>query len=365
LAEPNLSEKVDFLRKAESYGGLAEPPVAIETHMSCVFLAGDKVFKLKKPVRFPYLDFSTLARREAACRAELRLNRRLAPSVYLEVVPLCSGAQGLSIGGEGKTVDWLVVMRRLDLDWMLDHAIRRNQVSGLAIERVTNMLARFYRSAGRLPLSPASHLRDWERNVEANRKLLLHHDFGLPMGPIRRIDCIQRRFLAERQDLLADRVRDKRIIDGHGDLRPEHIWLGEPPQIIDRLEFNPGLRAVDPFDEIAFLGIECERLGAPFVGPRIKEGLARALHDRIPDELFSFYRCYRASLRTRLTIAHLLEPAPRTPEKWPWLARDYLTMAEREAVRLERLLRKRGDRPARGPRAAGGWSRQTARPKRG
>ena len=116
-----LDAKVDFLSRPErlrSYAGATS--LRRETHMSWVFLAGDRVYKLKKPVRFPYLDFSTLERREAACRAELRLNRRLAPDIYLDVVPLTETGGRLSIGGDGTPVDWLVMMKRLDERFMLD-----------------------------------------------------------------------------------------------------------------------------------------------------------------------------------------------------------------------------------------------------
>src|SRR5499427_9676333 len=110
----SLDEKVAFLSRTTSY----RPPVRRvgrrETHMSWVFLAGEEVYKLKKPLRFPYLDFSTLARREAACRAELTLNRRLAPNVYKAVVPIRWSSRGLTISGPGDIADWLVVMQRLD-----------------------------------------------------------------------------------------------------------------------------------------------------------------------------------------------------------------------------------------------------------
>ena len=118
-------------------------------------------------------------------------------------------------------------------------------------------------------------------------------------------------------------MREAAFVDGHGDLRPEHIWLGDPVRIIDCLEFNAQLRACDPFDEIAFLSLECERLGAAWAGEHIRRRM-RALRDGPPEELFFFYRCHRATLRARLAIAHLLEPDPRTPEKWPRLARPYL-----------------------------------------
>ena len=100
-------------------------------------------------------------------------------------------------------------------------------------------------------------------------------------------------------------MRRRRIVDGHGDLRPEHIWLDHQVRIIDCLEFNPRLRAVDPFDEIAFLDLECERLGAAWAGRYIRARVERGLREDLPLELYHFYRSYRATLRARLAIAHL------------------------------------------------------------
>jgi aminoglycoside phosphotransferase family enzyme len=133
-------------------------------------------------------------------------------------------------------------------------------------------------------------------------------------------------------------------VDGHGDLRPEHIWLDHEVRIIDCLEFNPRLRAVDPLDEVAFLALECERLGAPWAGRYIRKGIERGLHEASPTGLFHFYRAYRATLRARLAIAHLLEPQPRTPEKWPRVARTYLDIAARDAAKIEAALRTRAGR---------------------
>jgi aminoglycoside phosphotransferase family enzyme len=345
---PTLAEKVEFLRKPQSHGKGVTDVTAIETHMSWVFLVKDTVFKLKKPVKFPYLDYSTLNRREAACRAEQTLNRRLAPTIYLSVAPLRLSPRGLSIDADGDTVDWLVVMRRLDETLLLDRAIATRSVSQAQVDRVAERLVTFYRTTQRPFVSPALHLREWQRNVALNHSQLLNAQYGLPTGLVWRIDRAQRRFLASCGELLAGRVKARRIVYGHGDLRPEHVWLGEPLQVIDCLEFSARLRAVDPFDEIAYLGLECERLGLPWIGARIMRQLARGLHDDVPDSLFRFYRCYRATLRARLTIAHLLEPHVRTPEKWPALARTYLQIAEAEAALLERALKTRADRPLRG-----------------
>jgi uncharacterized protein len=342
--EPTLANKVEFLSRPEAYSHAADELIRKETHMSWVFLIGDRVYKLKKPVRFPYLDFSTLARREAACRAEFSLNRRLAPDVYIAVIPLIASPQGLSLGGEGHVVDWLVVMRRLDDRWALEQIVRESHLEASQLDRLITALVRFYRQARPALLSPGAHLAAWSRNLTLNSRVLLDPNFDLPSGLIRRIERIQRRFLTERRRILLARVRCRRIVDGHGDLRPEHIWLDHQVRIIDCLEFNPSLRAVDPLDEIAFLTLECERLGAAWAGQYIRKGIERGLREGSPPELFHFYRSYRATLRARLAIAHLLEAQPRTPEKWPRLALTYLSIAARDAAKLEALLRRQGDR---------------------
>lgn len=343
-AQSSLSEKVEFLRRPEAYPHALVAVDCRETHMSWVFLAGDRVYKLKKPVRFPYLDFSSLARREAACRAELRLNRRLAPDIYLDVVPLVRSPSGLSIGGGGETIDWLVLMRRLDERSMLDRVITEGRLETWHLDRLIAVLTQFYRRAPPVFLSPSVRLAEWKQSLAYNRRVLLDRRLGMPAGLVQCVDQIQRRYLARRADVLAARTRRRKIVDGHGDLRPEHIWLGDPVRIIDCLEFNKRLRTVDPFDEIAFLGLECERLGAAWAGEYIERRMRGALRDGPIEELTTFYRCHRATLRARLAIAHLLEPSPRTPEKWPRLARHYLDLAESDAVKLERLLRTPGGR---------------------
>lgn len=339
-AGPTLEAKVSFLSRPDSYRPVAAEVIPRETHMSWVFLVDDRVYKLKKPVRFPYLDFSTLARREAACRAEFRLNRALAPDIYLDVVPLTETSARLSIGDGGTVVDWLVLMKRLDEREILDHAIEEQRLNISKLDRLVAVLARFYHAAEPVFLSPAIYLADWKRALTYNRRVLLDPRLGLSAGLVRRVDRAQRLFLEKRGHLIGARLRRRRIVEGHGDLRPEHIWLGNEVRIIDCLEFNRRLRVVDPFDEVAFLSLECERLGAGWAGAYIERRLKKMLRDGPVEELFTFYRCHRATLRARLAIAHLLEENPRTPEKWPRLAAAYLKLAERSARKLEVFLRR-------------------------
>ncbi|QEL27240.1 hypothetical protein FQV39_31855 (plasmid) [Bosea sp. F3-2] len=335
-----VEDKVAFLSDPQHFPGKVRSVEARETHMSWVFLTEDLVYKLKKPVRFAYLDFSTLERRAAACRAEYELNRRLAPNVYLAVAPLTASPEGLAVDGDGAVVDWLVVMRRLALERSLEAALLTRRLQPVQVERIASTLWEFYRHARHVLVQPARHLLDWRRAIGANRSVLCDPRLRLPAGRIGWIVTLQQRFLSERAETLAARLRAGRIVDAHGDLRPEHVWLTDPVTIIDCLEFDPRLRALDPLDEVAFLHLECERLGARWAGERIRRHLAAALGEDRASGLFLFYRSHRAMLRARLSIAHLLDPMPRMPEKWPRQARHYLRLAAQDAMQLEQLLRR-------------------------
>jgi aminoglycoside phosphotransferase family enzyme len=188
---------------------------------------------------------------------------------------------------------------------------------------------------------PASYLLSLRRAAAVDRRILLHPSFALNRGTIERISRIQRRFLQQRRKVLTERIHRRFIVDAHGDLRPEHIWLSAPYPIIDCLEFNASLRALDALDELAFLHLECERLGGLPAAEQIRRRLAHALDDDAASGLFLFYRSHRAMLRARLSIAHLFDANPRTPEKWPRLARVYLGLAAADAARLERILGSR------------------------
>jgi uncharacterized protein len=334
----SLGGKVSFLSRPDSYVPEPEKVTARETHMSWVFMAGDRVYKLKKPVRFSYLDFSTLERRADACVAEVSLNRKLAPDVYLGVAPLTTTPTGYAIGGGGRIVDWLVVMRRLDESQTLEKLLNAHAVSRSAIERLAANLRRFYSHAFRVTINTEGYLLLLRRAAAVDRQILLNPTFDLNRGNIERISRVQNRFLQRRRKVIVERVHHRFILEAHGDLRPEHIWLNASFPIIDCLEFNARLRTLDALDELAFLHLECERLGGRWVGDALRQRLATFLDDDPTTGLFLFYRINRAMLRARLSIAHLIDPHPRTPEKWPHLAHVYLALARSDARQLEQLL---------------------------
>jgi len=204
---------------------------------------------------------------------------------------------------------------------------------------LADLLTRFYSHASRIMISPEGYMASLQKAVLADRRGLLDPAFDLPRGIIERIVNVQCRFLRQRTEMFAERVHRRFVLDGHGDLRPEHIWLSKPFPIIDCLEFNARLRASDALDEVAFLHLECARLGARWVGERLRRHVAVQLDDDPSRGLFLFYRIGRAMLRARLSIAHLADSHPRAPEKWPRQARTYLALAMADAAQLERQLR--------------------------
>jgi aminoglycoside phosphotransferase family enzyme len=323
-----LARKVLFLAQPQTY---AEPTLrvdTVETHMSWVFLTDRHAWKLKKPVRQSYLDFSTEAARRHYCAEELRLNRRLARDVYLETVPLTVDADGrLRLGPHGIVVDWLVKMRRLPAERMLDRMIRSGAVHADDVRRVVGTLCRFYREATPAPLDEPEYRERFATGIASNRLELGAREFALPIDAIEPVCARQRAFLDRAAALFDGRVRGGHIVEAHGDLRPEHICLEQPPQIIDCLEFSLDFRILDTADELAFLALECERLGAAWMRQSIVETYAEMSGDAPPDALVHFYQSFRACVRAKIAIWHLKEPALTDPSKWTTQARDYLRLA--------------------------------------
>jgi len=297
--------------------------------MSWVFLTDSYAYKLKKPVRYDFLDFSSIEARLYDSAEEIRLNARLAPHIYLGILPLTRDAAGsLKIDGEGETVDWLVKMRRLPIDHILDHAIKQGTVETTDVKRAAVVLAKFYQAAPPAELSESEYGEKLEKNVSDNLRELSDPRYRLPVAVVRKIGAAQFAFLREESELLYQRVRAGKIIEAHGDLRPEHIWLGEEPVVIDCLEFKREYRILDVADELAFLAMECEHLGAPSVGQIFLETYSEVTGDKPPEKLLHFYKSYRATLRAKITIWHIKDSDVRNLSKWSSLAREYLRLAE-------------------------------------
>jgi aminoglycoside phosphotransferase family enzyme len=325
---PSLREKVDFLSSLDAYTPRPATVERVETHMSWVFLTDRYAYKLKKPIRYDVLDFSSRHRRLRSCQRELLLNRRLAPDVYLDVIPLAVDRQGgLRIGGSGPVADWLVKMRRLPADRMLDRRIALGTVTRRDVEPAAALLASFYTKAIPARVDAAGYLRHLRRGIRADREELVKEAYGLRADDVLRVAEEQLRYVRQATSTLEERVSAGRVVEGHGDLRPEHICLTDPPVVIDCLEFSRDLRMLDPLDELTFLGLECARLGAPQVGKWFMEAYRRSARDEPPAGLLSFYLRFRALRRAKVAVWHLRDDGIDDVDKWVDRAKWYLEAA--------------------------------------
>lgn len=311
-----------------------DPPQVVETHMSWVFLTSDRAYKLKKPVHQPPVDYRTLESRRADCEAEVRLNQALAPGVYLGTVPLLRHGRNLSVGGDGRgeVVDWLVVMRRLPRAAMLDDRLARGDVDRDDVDALVHRMVEFYRSTDPAPTDPDAYRAQLTRQIETDRSRLTDAAFDLDRPTIDEVCRAPLEHVASDPEV---GQRARRVVEGHGDLRPEHVVLGvDGPLVIDRLSFDPELRRVDPVFDLALLAVECELQGAAALGDRIVGGYQAEAGDRVSPATDALYRVVRALTRARLSIGHLLDGIDDQERKWRERTAAYLEIAARHAARL-------------------------------
>ncbi len=332
---PDLAAKVAHLSRPENHPEPTSAVRTIETHMSWVFVADEFVYKMKKPVRLPFLDFSTLALRRHCCEESVRLNRRLALDVYLGVVALRQARDGrLRIGGRGRVVEWLERMRRLPEARMLDAVIARGAATAADVRRCTRVLARFYRHLPPESLPVERFRGRLLATLADNERVAGDPAIGAGGPRLKRIAAAQRRFLGRETPLLQARLAAGRVIEAHGDLRPEHVCLLDEPVFIDCLEFDRDLRVMDVADELSYLAMECEIAGADFVGPVAFATWEAEGNDPVPPRLIAFYKSFRALVRARLAVGHLPDCPLQTHPHWLAQAAGYLELADRYASAL-------------------------------
>ena len=278
----------------------------VETHTAWVFRGEETVWKVKKPVNYGFLDYSTADLRRQACEDEVRLNQRLAPEVYRRVLPVRLDASGRhSFDGDGTVVDWAVEMTRLDDAARADLRLTQGALSAQDVDSIAEYLADFH---ARMPTSDAiSEYGSVERilgNVRENfaqtRGIL---DELLNPEETQEIERTQIAFFDAHRELLVERIRQGKIRDGHGDLRLEHVYLrhGRPPTIIDCIEFNERFRYADVCADIAFLSMDFERFGRADLAERLLGTYARASSDYDLYRLVDAYECYRAYVRGKVS----------------------------------------------------------------
>jgi aminoglycoside phosphotransferase family enzyme len=332
-----LPSFIDFLIHPAAYPHVTGEITLRQTHISYVFLAGDYVYKIKKPVDFGFLDFTTLAKRKYYCAEELRLNRRLCPDIYLAVVPIKRLGNRFVVGGElGETVEFAVKMVRLPEERMMNNIMAAGNLRSAMVARIVDILVPFYRGADSGPEisqagSPAAVGENFRENFRQTASYIGCAALG--QSQFAAIRSYMEEFLLGRTEILRQRQEEGRIRDGHGDLHSANICLGDRVYIFDCIEFNPRLRYCDVASDVAFLAMDLDFHGLT--------GLAAGFIDRFVDEsgdgslrqVLNLYKCYRAYVRGKIGLftAHAPEVDESTRAAGLDQAGRYFKLAERYA----------------------------------
>ncbi len=298
----SLEELLRDLGRPAAYGLDDDEHVdVIQTHISVVFLAGDRAYKVKKPAKFwGLVDYSTFDLRRHWCEEEVRLNQRLAPNVYVGVRPVVRREGRLFVGGEGEVVEHAVVMVRLAEGATWAERLAADTVAHDDVEHVARMIAHFHAQhpldADTTEHDPVELFDDVLRRNFASTEQATGDVF--PQAPHDRAVARMRALLDDARPTLAQRVADGRTVDGHGDLRPDHVVFHAGRwDIIDCVEFTTRLRHVDPLSDLAFLSMGLTVLGRPDLGRHLEEAYVKASGEGDADLLLPLFRAYRAHVR--------------------------------------------------------------------
>ena len=303
---------IEDLQNPASLPDKTEAVSVVQTHISVVFITDDTVYKVKKPVDFGFLDFSTLEKRKYYCGQEVVLNRRLSQGIYLDVLPIMYDGKNHSLKQDaGEVVEYAVKMRRIPDDKLMKSVFNRNELSNQHLEKIAGVMAEFHLNAATSDEiaafgKPEQFKVNTDENFEQVEKYI---GTTIPETEFRAISSWTDVFYASNQDLFLKRIGEGRIRDCHGDLHMEHICFTENLSIIDCIEFNERFRYSDSVADIAFLLMDLEYHGGEKYSRILWETYKRAAKEDDVDSLLTFYKVYRAFVRGKVTSFQLDDSA--------------------------------------------------------
>jgi len=333
---------IPFLQKAllnpEIYPDRPRAIKFIETHISALFLTGNYVYKVKKPVDFGFLDFTSLEKRKYFCEQEVKLNRRLSPDIYLGVERITEEGNRILLGGQGKLLEYAVKMKQIPEEFLMDKLLEKKQVTSKMIESVSEKLVQFYFFAetnDRIKsfARPERLKQDTDENFGQTKKYI---EVTIPREVYEEVKKRTNDFFGTKMEIFYQRIATDRIRDCHGDLRLEHIFWGEEVSIFDCIEFNERFRYTDVAADIAFLAMDLDYHNRE----DLSEHLIRAYIGESGDHelmgVLDFYKCYRAYVRGKVESFRLDDPHIPEEEKKGALerARKYFNLAYRYVRRF-------------------------------
>jgi len=308
----------------------------IQTHISIVFLADEFVYKIKKPVNFGFLDFSTLKKRRYYCHQEIILNRRLSKDIYIDVLPITYGGKNHKMGiGEGKIVDYAVKMKRLPDEMLMKSMFFRGELKDEHLKKISKVIARFHRTArNSLNINKFGEPERFKINTDENfEQVQKYIGTTIQKRDFNTLKQWTKDFYNSNRPLFISRINSKKIRDCHGDLHMEHICLTENLPIFDCIEFNSRFRYTDIIADIAFLLMDLEYYGGNSLSEKLWNLYKEIINEHDVDSLLTFYKIYRAIVRGKVNSFQLddekigmekKEEAIEVSKKYFKLARSYI-----------------------------------------
>jgi aminoglycoside phosphotransferase family enzyme len=330
---------VKALLESQAYPHKPQKIELVQTQMSFIFLTGEYVYKVKKPVNLGYLDYTTLEKRHFFCHQELNLNKRLCPSAYLAVVPIKVSLRGaklrsnlLRIEGRGKAIEYAVKMKQLPQDRMMDVLLPRGQVTQEMVARVAEKLVDFHEGAEtNQKISAFGRLDVIRQNTDENfAQTEKYIGIAITAEEYQHIKNYTDNFINSNASLFNKRVKEGKIRDCHGDLHTAHVCFTDDICIYDCIEFNDRFRYCDVASEIAFLAMDLDRYQQAGLSRRLVNTYVGLSHDEELLELLDFYKCYRAYVRGKVESFKLDDPYIPEVEKTKVLtaAQSYFQLAK-------------------------------------
>lgn len=328
---------VEALLKPEAYPQDPGKIELIQTHISFVFLTEKYVYKVKKAVNFGFLDFSTIEKRRTFCLKELELNRRLCPSIYLEVLPI-TNSNKIRINGVGEIIDYALKMKRLPQECIMTQLIRENKVDEKTVDKIAKIVAQFHSKAQATPeISQFGSMKiiktNWDENFEQTTKYVRQ---TITEDQFQSIKKNVNGFLEDNSSLLENRIISGRIRDCHGDLHSGNIFITDEICIFDAIEFNDRFRYSDVAADVAFLAMDLDFLGKPDLANQFTNKYIEFSKDKVLGRLLEFYKCYRAYVRGKVISFRLDDKNILKQEKVSATkeAQEYFKLAEKYAKSL-------------------------------
>ncbi len=337
-----IKEEIDKLLSYGKFPEATHQRKLIETHISWVILCDEFVYKIKKPIKYSFLDFSTLELRKHFCERELELNQRFSSNIYLEVLPIYKSEGNFTIGGkEGTLVDYALKMRKLDPEKQMDVLVAQDKVSEKDMERLAKRIVDFHKDTKIIHTKDVLDVREKFNDLGLEREFIskqLGSEYSRCIDhAIKASDT----FLEKNESLLLDRLRSGFFRDCHGDLHTRNIFLLPEPQPFDCIEFNNDFREIDVLNEVAFLCMDLDALGRNDLSDLFMDSynlLFPAMRTEAERKLFVYYKSYRANVRAKVNSLRA-EGATSSSESTKVLAevKKYLDLMEKYSLALDYL----------------------------